>query len=76
MPKKLRDFTQAINIHAGKSILGFIVVPARVRIQEVIYTLMVQMETRRTRVAIGFKMGSVSGEDTEAAEGRYIPQGV
>ena len=45
--------------------------PARMRIQEVIYTLMVQMETRRTSVAIGFKMESVSGEDIEATEGIY-----
>lgn len=70
--KEAGRLTQAINIHAGSSILGFIVVPARVRIQEVIYTLMVQIETRRTRVAIGFEMKSVSGQDIAAVNGRCI----
>lgn len=53
MHKEGREIlTQAMIIQAGRSILGFIVVPASVRIQEVIYTLIVQIETSRTRVAI------------------------
>lgn len=57
MNKKGGDkLTQAMIIQAGRSIRGFIVVPASVRIQEVIYTFIVQIETSRTRVAI--KIGS------------------
>ena len=53
MHKEGREvLTQAMIIQAGRSIRGFIVVPASVRIQEVIYTFIVQIETSRTRVAI------------------------